>query len=77
LRAKAPHAAAERAGMKAAGWVLRDPARLSRAQRLAGRLRGLAPKRLPGPLSAWTDTRDLPDIPEESFRDWWERDGRA
>ncbi|NUP01857.1 MAG: lactate utilization protein [Nonomuraea sp.] len=77
LRAKAPHAPAERAGMKAAGWVLRDPARLSRAQRLAGRLRGLAPKRLPGPLSAWTDTRDLPDIPEESFRDWWERDGRA
>ncbi|MFI6179236.1 lactate utilization protein B [Nonomuraea sp. NPDC051191] len=79
LRAKAPHAAAERAGMKAAGWVLGDQARLARAQRLAGRLRRLVPRRrLPGPLSAWTDTRDVPDIPEESFRDWWERDdGRA
>ncbi|GGS99241.1 lactate utilization protein B [Nonomuraea spiralis] len=78
LRAKAPHAAAERVGMKAAGWVLGDQARLARAQRLAGKLRRLVPKRLPGPLSAWTDTRDVPDIPEESFRDWWERnDGRA
>jgi L-lactate dehydrogenase complex protein LldF len=77
LRAKAPHAAAERAGMKAAGWVLGDQARLGKAQRLAGRLRKLVPRRLPGPLSAWTDTRDLPEIPEESFRDWWERNERA
>jgi L-lactate dehydrogenase complex protein LldF len=22
-------------------------------------------------LSAWTDTRDLPAIPAQSFRDWW------
>ncbi|GAA0914752.1 lactate utilization protein B [Nonomuraea longicatena] len=77
LRAKAPHARTERAAMKAAGWVLDSPVRLARAQRLATRFRGLAPKKLPGPLSAWTDTRDLPEIPEESFREWWERDGRA
>lgn len=77
LRAKAPHGRAERAGMKAAGWVLNDEVRLARAQRLATRLRRLVPKRLPGPLSAWTDTRDLPEIPKESFRDWWERDGGA
>ncbi|MEO3874664.1 lactate utilization protein B [Nonomuraea sp. B12E4] len=75
LRAKAPHAAAERAGMKVAGWILNDHTRLARAERLATRVRGLVPKRLPGPLSAWTDTRDVPDIPEESFRDWWERTG--
>ncbi|GAA4078456.1 lactate utilization protein B [Nonomuraea soli] len=72
LRAKVPHKRAERAGMKVAGWVLDKPVRLARAQRLAIRFRGLAPRRLPGPMSAWTDTRDLPEIPEQSFRDWWE-----
>ncbi|WP_043640247.1 lactate utilization protein B [Nonomuraea candida] len=77
LRAKAPHAAAERAGMKVAGWIFNDHRRLARAQRAATRLRKLVPKRLPGPLSAWTDTRDVPEIPEESFRDWWERNERA
>ncbi|SEM95364.1 lactate utilization protein B [Nonomuraea pusilla] len=78
LRAKAPHGAAERAGMKAAGWVLNSERRLGAAQRLASRMRRFVPKRrLPGPLAAWTDTRDVPDIPEESFRDWWERNERA
>ncbi|MFI6908872.1 lactate utilization protein B [Nonomuraea sp. NPDC050394] len=77
LRAKVPHGRAERAGMKVAGWVLNDEVRLAKAQRLATRFRKLVPKRLPGPLSAWTDTRDLPEIPEESFRDWWERTRRG
>jgi iron-sulfur cluster protein len=27
--------------------------------------------RLPWPLSGWTDTRDLPEPPSETFRDWW------
>ena len=76
LRGKAPHNPAERAGMRVAGWILDDSVRLGKAQRLATRFRKLVPKRLPGPLSAWTDTRDLPDIPEESFRDWWERHER-
>ena len=34
------------------------------------RMRGLAAA-LPGPLRAWTRARDLPPIPEQTFRDWW------
>ena len=26
---------------------------------------------IPGPLSGWTRTRELPAVPEQSFRDWW------
>ncbi|GAA4187196.1 LutB/LldF family L-lactate oxidation iron-sulfur protein [Streptosporangium oxazolinicum] len=73
LRGKVRHARVERMGMRAAGWVFNRPARLARAQRFGGRLRRFVPGRLPGPLSGWTDTRDIPDIPPESFRDWWNR----
>jgi L-lactate dehydrogenase complex protein LldG len=30
--------------------------------------------RLPWPLSGWTDTRDLPEPPKETFREWWRRE---
>jgi L-lactate dehydrogenase complex protein LldF len=30
--------------------------------------------RLPWPLSGWTDTRDLPEPPAETFRQWWRRE---
>jgi iron-sulfur cluster protein len=33
--------------------------------------------RLPWPLSGWTDTRDLPEPPAETFRDWWRRERGA
>jgi L-lactate dehydrogenase complex protein LldF len=75
LRSRARHALAERAGMRAAGWVFGRPVRLTRAQRAASRFRRLIPRRLPGPLAAWTDTRDIPPVPKESFRDWWQRTG--
>ncbi|GLX97933.1 lactate utilization protein B [Herbidospora sp. NBRC 101105] len=77
LRAKARHPRTERAGMAAAGWVFERSKRLAKAQRFGGRMRRLVPKRLPGPLSAWTDTRDMPEIPAESFRDWWIREGKS
>jgi L-lactate dehydrogenase complex protein LldF len=64
----------ERAAMRAARWVFDHPAAWRRAQRLAARTRRLHPRRVPGrTAAAWTDTRDLPQVPAESFRDWWQR----
>ena len=59
----------------------RDPSRLAAAQRAgsaAGRLVSRHERigRLPGPLSAWTDARDAPAPPPESFRAWWRRTHR-
>ncbi|MEU3458959.1 lactate utilization protein B [Streptomyces sp. NPDC006733] len=65
--------AAERAAMRAARWTLDHPAALRAGQRLAARTRRLHPARLPGPGRAWSATRELPDVPAESFRDWWQR----
>ncbi|MEU6963397.1 lactate utilization protein B [Streptomyces chrestomyceticus] len=65
--------AAERAAMRAAGFAFDHPGALRAGQRLAARTRRLHPRRLPGPGRAWTDTRDLPPVPAESFRDWWRR----
>ncbi|MFJ3794069.1 lactate utilization protein B [Kitasatospora sp. NPDC090091] len=63
----------ERAAVAAAGYVLDRPALLAAAERALARSRRLHPRRLPGPGRAWTDTRDLPQVPAESFRDWWRR----
>lgn len=64
---------AERAAVKAATWLLDHPAAYSAATRAAARTRRLHPRRLPlpGPAKAWSDTRDLPQAPEQTFRDWW------
>lgn len=63
----------ERAAMAAATYVLDRPALLRAAERAAARTRRLHPRRLPGPGKAWTDTRELPAVPPEPFRDWWRR----
>jgi L-lactate dehydrogenase complex protein LldF len=62
---------AERAAMRAARWIMINPKRFAAAQRTAIRTRRLHPKRLPGPAAAWTKTRTLPQLPPQSFRDWW------
>jgi L-lactate dehydrogenase complex protein LldF len=69
---------AEAAAMKAAAWVMADPDRFARAGRAAtlartGIRRGKPVLPLPPPLSGWTGSRDLPDLPAETFRDWWAR----
>ncbi|MFD3329528.1 lactate utilization protein B [Streptomyces sp. NPDC058701] len=65
--------AAERAAMRAARWVLGSPGALRTGQRFAARTRRLHPRTLPGPGRAWTASRDLPEMPPEPFRDWWQR----
>jgi L-lactate dehydrogenase complex protein LldF len=66
---------AERFAMRAAGMALASAGRLEAAQSLARA--GQLPfesdgflKSVPG-LSAWSNVRDLPAAPKQSFRQWW------
>jgi L-lactate dehydrogenase complex protein LldF len=68
----------ERLTMDAAAWLFAKPSRFALATRLARLLqrpfrRGATIRRLPGPLGAWTRTRDLQPLAPQSFREWWER----
>jgi L-lactate dehydrogenase complex protein LldF len=63
----------EQAVMRAVARVFGSRRRYETAQKLArlgrgplGRLRGGAPG-----LGAWAQARDLPEIPAQSFREWW------
>lgn len=68
---------AEGAAMRAAAWVLSDPKRLAGAQKVSGLVGRVVGDRtirsLPG-LGVWTDARDVPTPPTESFRQWWARE---
>jgi L-lactate dehydrogenase complex protein LldF len=76
----------EAVAMKAASATFSSGRRLSRAERVAGLVGRLASRRsrvgtdgrrlisrAPGPGRAWTEARDLPVPPRESFRGWWQR----
>ncbi|WP_043180023.1 lactate utilization protein B [Streptomyces sp. NRRL F-5123] len=71
--------AAERAAMRAGRWALDHPAAWRTTQRLALGSRALHPRRLPGRAAkAWTASRELPELPGQSFREWWrQRERRA
>ncbi|GLW31867.1 LutB/LldF family L-lactate oxidation iron-sulfur protein [Actinoplanes regularis] len=75
LRDKAPHSRMERAVMRAAAYTMNHPRLYARAQRAAklARIAGRRGRGLPPPLSGWTTARDLPEPPEQTFRDWWAR----
>jgi L-lactate dehydrogenase complex protein LldF len=62
---------AERAAMKAARWAMTNPTRYTTAARILTRTRTLRPNHLPGPGAAWTNSRTLPEIPAQTFRQWW------
>jgi L-lactate dehydrogenase complex protein LldF len=61
----------EGAAMRLMAAVLGSRRRFEAAQRLARAGRGPLAK-LP-PVGPWGATRDLPQVPEQSFREWWAR----
>jgi L-lactate dehydrogenase complex protein LldF len=82
----------EAVAMKTTAWIFSDSRRLDLAERasgIGGVLLGKVSRRklpggrgalgrLPWPGSLWSDARDLPTPPGESFRAWWRRTrGRA
>jgi L-lactate dehydrogenase complex protein LldF len=75
LRNQAPHPRTERAAMAAAAFMMDRPRLYARAQRAAklARIAGRRGRGLPPPLDGWSAARDLPDPPQQTFRDWWAR----
>lgn len=70
---------AEAAGMKAMAWAFGDHRRLEAAQRaagLSGRFFGEKKviRHMPWPVTPWSNARDAPVPPTESFRSWWKRE---
>ena len=69
---------AQDVAMRAAATAMSTPGRFRAAERLLGlgRLLGGTAGRitsLPGPGAAWTNARDMPAPPAETFRQWWSR----
>ncbi|PYE49002.1 LutB/LldF family L-lactate oxidation iron-sulfur protein [Deinococcus yavapaiensis] len=67
---------AEAVAFKTVAWVMAEPHRFEGALKLARTGQGPLVKdgaihALPGLLSGWTDARDLPAFPKQSFREWW------
>ncbi len=66
----------ERLAMKGAALAFAGPRWFSCAQTIGRLLQrpfqtdGYV-RKAPGPMAAWTSTRDLPAMPEQSFRQWW------
>lgn len=56
--------------MAAAAYTMDHPALYAAAQRAAGLTR-VAGRALPPPLNGWTSSRDLPQPPSQTFRQWW------
>jgi L-lactate dehydrogenase complex protein LldF len=62
---------AERMIMRLAARTFLSRGRYERAQRLSRLGRGPLRRWPLGPLRAWTATREPPEVPPQSFREWW------
>ena len=65
--------AGEGLAMRLLGNVFGSRRRYEAAQRMARRGRGPFTRLPVGPLARWTATRDLPTVPAQSFRAWWQQ----
>jgi L-lactate dehydrogenase complex protein LldF len=79
-RRRRPVPTPEMAMMRSAAWTMGDSSRYEPALRQGIRwarllARGGRIRRLPGLLGKWTDARDLPAPPKETFRTWWRSRG--
>ena len=69
----------EALAMKTMAAIFQDEHRFRAAQRLGRMGESLLPSKqgwiswLPGLLGGWTQSRDLQQMPKETFRDWWEK----
>ena len=68
VREVAPRLSPERLAMGAVAKAFATQRRYETAQRLARLGRGPLPRLL---VPAWSKARDLPEVPRESFREWW------
>ncbi|WP_099022980.1 LutB/LldF family L-lactate oxidation iron-sulfur protein [Mycolicibacterium palauense] len=64
--------------MKTAAWAMGGPRRFALAEKALSAGRALAGSdhritALPWPGSRWTSSRDIPEPPAETFRQWWAR----
>jgi L-lactate dehydrogenase complex protein LldF len=66
----------EAVALKSMAWVFMDVKRYELAQKAArvGQIplaRNNKISSLPGMMAGWTNSRDLPAVPAQAFRDWW------
>jgi L-lactate dehydrogenase complex protein LldF len=73
----------EAAGFRALSRAMSSPRlwrltqRAARLGRLIARGRPTLPRTLPPPASAWTQSRDLPTPPPQTFTEWWAQEQRG
>lgn len=81
-RSPSPSSLQERWLMRILGWLFRSRRRYGWAVKMGRRFQRIVGRDgwihgLPGYGGRWTEGRDLQGLPEETFREWWERTGET
>jgi L-lactate dehydrogenase complex protein LldF len=72
----------EATALKSMAWVFADQNRYELAQKAARvaqipLVKNNKISSLPSLMAAWTNSRDLPSVPKQAFRDWWRTRGQS